>query len=276
VLLCQFGHVASSGTLIAAGMSRRALGRLASDAAVWHPRRGILACEHLDGDARLAVSVGARLDCVSVLRERKIWTGDDRRLHLRLPPSGRISHPERLPPKACVHWSSRASGNDRLRTSVLSAVRQAMSCLPGDDLIAALESAVYYKAISLAEFEQTVNSAPEHLRSLLHEADARAQSGYETHARLRLRRAGHRVDPQVFVPGVGHVDNVVDDVVDLETDGREFHADSFAEDRLRDMGCEWFGLRVLRIPATLVLTDWDRIEETVCRMVAAGPSSRTR
>ncbi|GAB3398686.1 hypothetical protein GCM10027568_36050 [Humibacter soli] len=271
MLLCRFGHVATTGSLIAAGMSRGEVARLAADPGVWHPRRGTLACSHLDGDARLAVQLGARLDCVSVLREKGIWIGDDQRLHLRLPPSGRLAQPELLPKNACVHWSSRASGNDRLRTSVPAALRQAMSCLPVDDVIAALESAVYRKAISFRQFEKLIAESPDRIRPVLGEADPRAQSGYETHARLRMRRAGHRVEPQVFVPGAGRVDNVIDDLVDLETDGRKFHAETFAEDRRRDMACEWFGLRVLRVPATLVLTDWDYIGETVERMLEQGP-----
>jgi very-short-patch-repair endonuclease len=145
-----------------------------------------------------------------------------------------------------------------------------MRCLPPDDVIAALESAVFLRVISRAEFEDLRAHSPTRLRATLAQAEIGAQSGYETHARLRLRRAGFVVRSQVYVPGAGHLDNVIDDLVDLETDGREFHQDSFFDDRRRDLAVQWMGLRVLRIPATLVDTDWDYVEETVSRMVLDG------
>jgi hypothetical protein len=229
----------------------------------------MFACEHLKGDVRLALSAGGRLDCVSALRERGIWTGADDRIHLRMPASGHL-HDVQSAERLCIHWSGSASGPDPLRVSTTAALRQAMGCLPPDDMIAALESAAFKKAISRPAFEALRDGCPARLRTALAQARIGPQSGYETHSRLRLQRAGYTVEPQVFVPGVGHIDNLVDDIVDLETDGRAFHADTFYEDRERDLAAQWMGLRVIRVPATMVDTQWDYIEETVARMVREG------
>jgi very-short-patch-repair endonuclease len=268
VLLCDYGHVATSGALVSHGMSRRDVARLAADAAVWHPRRGTLACEHLVGDARLVVQLGARLDCLSVLREKKIWTGHDTRLHLHLARGCRVARPDLVPENVRIHWSRNASAGDRIRVSVPVALHTAMTCLDDpEDVVATLESARYLRAISAATFRRLIDAAPTRLRPMLDLAQEGPQSGYETKSRLRLQRAGFEVRAQVFIPGVGHVDNLINDVVDLETDGREFHANSFEADRRRDLAAEWMGIRTLRVPATMVDTDWDYIEETIGRMV---------
>ena len=142
-----------------------------------------------------------------------------------------------------------------------------MDCLPPDDVVAALESALYLKEISLATFERLIRDAPARLQSTLAEAEPGAQSGYETHARLRLRRAGYRVEIQAEIPGVGHIDTLVEGVVDLEIDGRAHHAETFEEDRKRDLAAEWIGIRVLRVPARMVDTDWHYVASTIARMV---------
>ena len=248
-------------------MSRRQIARATEDAAVWHPRRGTFACAHLVGDARTAVASGARLDCVSVLREQGIWVGEDSRLHLRLPPSGRLRMSDALPKNTCVHWSKSASGDHPLRVSIEASLRQAMGCLPPDDMVAALESALHLRKISRSTFDRLIEEAPARLRSTLREAEPGAQSGYETLARLRLRRMGYRVVIQAAIPGVGHVDALIEDAVALEIDGRAFHAETFVEDRRRDLAAEWIGIRVLRIPATMVNSDWHYVASTITRMV---------
>jgi very-short-patch-repair endonuclease len=62
----------------------------------------------------------------------------------------------------------------------------------------------------------------------------------------------------------------------VDTDGRAFHAETFEEDRRRDLGTEWIGLRSLRIPATYVFTEWDWVSETIARLVREGLAIRRR
>ena len=318
-MLCELGHVASTRDLLRRGLSRHQVERLAARPDVVKVRRGVLACAHLGTLEGFAAGCGAQIDCVSILREKGIWAGEERRSHLRLPPGGhlppsdesevsvsdiqgqfgpRVGADDRIrrltvggtvrlsrQPDATRtyydpdghevvwHWA-RLSERTPLRVTTASALAQAMACLPPDDLVAALESALHLRAISRRTFEQFITDAPRRLRAVLAEAEPGAQSGAETHVRLRFRRAGYRVRPQVFVPGVGHVDNLIEDVVALDTDGRAFHAETFDEDRRRDLGTEWIGLRALRIPATYVFTEWDLVSETVARMVRDGLAIR--
>ncbi|HWD61602.1 MAG TPA: hypothetical protein VG369_03835 [Humibacter sp.] len=197
--------------------------------------------------------------------------GDDRHHHLCIHPGARTPDVDRK--TTVVHWRP-TSGRDRLRVTVVQALEQAMACLPPDDVVAALESALYLKRITRNEFDRLIRDAPRRLRSVLAEAEPGAQSGPETHVRLRLRRAGYRVQPQVFIPGVGHVDNLIEDVLALETDGRAYHAETFEEDRRRDLGTEWIGIRTLRIPANYVFTEWEWVSETVARMVRDGLANK--
>ena len=62
-----------------------------------------------------------------------------------------------------------------------------------------------------------------------------SQSLIECLARFLLRRAGFHVESQVNVPGMGHLDLMVDGRLGIETDGAGFHMDrtSFEEDRRR-------------------------------------------
>jgi hypothetical protein len=158
----------------------------------------------------------------------------------------------------------------------MDAMREAMRCLPRDDVVAALESALHLKEISSSELDQLMIEAPLRLRPALREVTPGAQSGYETKARLGFSRLGHRVEIQVHIPGVGHIDTLIDGVVNLEIDGRATHAETFEEDRDRDMGTELFGIRSLRIPAIWIDTRWDEVVAVVEKMIAGVRRARTR
>lgn len=311
IVLCGLGHVATTAQLLGAGVQRRALGQLLGSRRAERLRRGLFVCTHLPTLERLAASLGARLDCVSVLRENGIWAAEDLRLHLRVPSHGdapnvqaRFSggvdalliaqaerstevHDEpslagilRSDPRRGIetHWGGddgrSPGGPTAAPVSVLAALHQAMSCLDPDDVVAALESALYLRKISRDELSALVAAAPRRLASALREIDDGAQSGVETRVRLGFRRLGFRVVPQAYVPGVGHVDNLVEDCVAVESDGRRFHASSLEDDYDRDMASEYLGVRVLRVSPRIVLHQWPWLAETVTRMVQRARDGR--
>ena len=156
----------------------------------------------------------------------------------------------------------------------MDALREAVNCLPSDDVVAALESALHLKKISPSQLDELMLTAPLRLQPVMALVTPGAQSGYETKARLGFQRLGHTVEIQVRVPGVGHIDTLIDGVVNLEIDGRETHAETFEEDRERDLGTELAGIRSLRIPATWVDTRWAEVVAAVERMVDGATSSR--
>lgn len=295
-LLCMLGHVATRRDLESTGLSRSQISALARGSDVRRPRRGTFVCRHLSEAEATAAAVGGRLDCVAVLARHAIWVGHTNGLHIRMPAHAGAASRHRLEQtrhalsattlgvlgsrRLTVHWSSctpPAIGR-RLEVPVLFALRQAMTCLPPDDYLGAVESAIHLGQLTRAGLDELIGAAPARLGPLLSQLVPGAQSGYETIARLRLRRAGHAVEIQVPVRGVGHVDLLIDGVVVLEIDGREFHADTFETDRARDLGTEGAGLRTLRIAAVWVDTRWEEVLAVIERMVsdAKGGAARVK
>ncbi|WP_298227334.1 DUF559 domain-containing protein [Gryllotalpicola sp.] len=271
--LCALSHVATTAQLITAGYSRGAVAALSGDRRIIRIRRGLLCCAHLTEDERYALNCAARLDCITVLRAAGIWTGASRGTHLRYAQgtSRRTQRMREAARYAVAHWAGESfPSHDRLWVSVPEALRQAMGCLPPDDVVAAIESAVRLKAISADQALMVIAAAPRRLASVLGEVDTefRAQSGYETLVRLRLTRLGHRVEPQALIPGVGHVDNLVDGVLAVETDGKT-HENSVAEDRRRDLATRSWGIRVLRVDPGQVDHDWDAVLSVIELMLAS-------
>ncbi len=300
-ILCTLGHVATTAQLVQAGATRRALGALLGSRRAERPRRGLFVCAHLPELQQLAAAHGARLDCVTVLRENGIWAAEDYRLHLRVPLHGDAPRvlpqfAERagslsMPPSGSrpavgrsvgvmhsdprrgiqTHWGSAEErwrgGAAPASVSVMAALHQAMSCLEPDDVVAALESAYYLRHISLAELHELVDAAPRRLTGVLSEIDDGAQSGVETRVRLGFRRLGFRVVPQAFVPGVGRVDNLIEDCVAVESDGRRFHEGTLEDDYDRDMASEYVHVRVLRVSPRIVLHQWPWLVDTVVQML---------
>jgi hypothetical protein len=229
-------------------------------------------CGDLNANELLAASCGGRIDCVSVLRVHGIWTGDVRgMLHLRMPAHGgratqRLSSSGR---RVVTHWLRPRLRGSKLYVSVFDALRQAMDCLPADDLIAAIESAVHLKKLSKERALELIASAPKRLRTVLREVDTefRAQSGLETTVRLRFTRLGYLVEPQAYVPGVGHVDNLIEGIVALETNGRD-HEGSRSTDYYRDLGTAAWGIRVLLADPALIKEHWSVIQGVVEQIIA--------
>lgn len=310
IVLCGLGHVATTAQLLEAGVPRRALGQLLNSRRAERLRRGLFVCTHLPTLQRLASSLGARLDCVSVLRENGIWAAEDFRLHLRVPSHGDAPNVQarfsngvdalvlaqrdgradvpvdpstarivRSDPRQGIetHWGDDEGshgGPTAASVSVVAALHQAMGCLDPDDVVAALESALYLRRISRDELRALVTTAPRRLGAALREIDDGAQSGVETRVRLGFRRLGFRVVPQAYVPGVGHVDNLVEDCVAVESDGRRFHEGSLEDDYDRDMASEYLGVRVLRVSPRIVLHHWPWLAATVTRMVMYARGGR--
>ena len=98
------------------------------------------------------------------------------------------------------------------------------------------ESAVVLKGLDMASLRRRFdgrNDARE--RRIVSAIVPQSQSVIECLARFLLRRAGFHVESQVNVPGMGHLDLMVDGRLGIETDGAGFHMDkaSFEEDRRR-------------------------------------------
>jgi very-short-patch-repair endonuclease len=150
----------------------------------------------------------------------------------------------------------------------MEAVWRAIHCLDEENAIACLESAVHEGFITAEQLLAICAVAPEHLQAGIAEIEFTADSGQETIVRRRLRHAGFRVVAQETPKGMPAEDLVVEDCVDLETDGKQWHGlDRFQADRDRDLLYEGLGRRVLRITQRHVVHEWDTTLAAIARVV---------
>jgi very-short-patch-repair endonuclease len=136
------------------------------------------------------------------------------------------------------------------------------------DALASLESALHLGYLDENGLDALLRLVPLRMHGLIARLDRGAQSGYETHTRVKLLDAGHDVRTQVYVRGAGRLDLLVDECVGIETDGEAWHGpERFVPDRTKDLIVEGEGIRVLRIARPHIFEEWQRTLATIERMV---------
>ncbi|MFF1571768.1 endonuclease domain-containing protein [Leifsonia sp. NPDC058292] len=102
-----------------------------------------------------------------------------------------------------------------------------------------------------------------------------SDSGIESIVRQRLSAAGHVVEQQVAVPGVGRVDLRVDGCLFVELDGFAYHSNraAFENDRARDIALAMQGGMRVRFSARQVLGEWPQVLDAI-RAVLMQEKSR--
>jgi hypothetical protein len=266
-VVCRFGHVATTRQLIAAGESTGTLSLGVRSGTIRRAAQGVYVCGHADQDQLLAARLHGRIDCVSALRRADVWAGMTWHPHVRVSPRAARIVP---PADTRVHW--RATPPDAFNAWLVpaeNALMSALGCLDAEHAVAALESAVHLDFITRAQLRRICANAPGRLARDLAEIELTAQSGLETIVRRRLRRAGFRVVAQGYIPGVGHQDLVVEDVVGIETDGGLWHAtkEQHKVDLDRDVRSVALGRGVIRLGHDDVLIHWETSLEAIARAV---------
>lgn len=105
-------------------------------------------------------------------------------------------------------------------------VARALMCPDVEDLdsLAILDSALNQQHVTVDRVRDLLTGQrAAHARHLLTQGDAHARSILETIVRAYLREAGMRVRAGVVIDGVGELDLLVEEVLDVETDGFEYH-----------------------------------------------------
>lgn len=272
--MCHLGHFATAEQLRRIGTTKRAVASALDSGLMRRVARGVYACPHIDSDLVIAARAGGQVDCVTSLARHKVWSGIEvPDLHLRMRPH---HHQRRLVPGSVAHWAVTQRGSAApLEVSPVDALLQAIVCLPPDDALASVESALYTAFIDDDALDELLLRAPERLHPMLAKLDRGAQSGFETHTRLLLLRARFRVQTQFEVPGAGHLDLLVNECVGVETDGEQWHGpERFIPDRTKDLIAEGHGIRVLRIARPHIFDSWPRTLDTIRRMVDDAESGR--
>lgn len=291
------GNVASRQTLIAARIHPASIDAARRSGVLEKLRRGMYALPEADIDQRRAVIAGGRVGCVSALRRVGVWGGFDPALHLHVPSSASRLHLDEIvalgrspdvrrtddafwaePGEPRVHWQrGHPLGGRRVRSwaddwlaDPLSALRQAVLCLDDEHAIAAIDSALRKNVVHARDLEPLFAQLPRRLHPLKNELDAAADSGPESIVRVRMRRAGFVVEPQIPIPGSSQLDLLINGVVGLDIDSRAWHRgqQQVSWDYGKTLQAFAFGLPILRILPHHIFENWSSTVEAISRTVS--------
>lgn len=251
--LAALGGVSGTSPLLQAGVSRGSLEAGLLEGKVQRIARGVYALPDADPLRIHAGRHHAVPACVTAALASGLWVvKEPDRPHL----AARHGRPI---PGCAVHRS-------RLPLTHLDIVCQSLRCLPPLEGLTIAESAVKKGLVQLPALRERFPAAREKaILGLV--AKIRPQSGsiIETMARYLLEEAGLTVELQVQLPGMGHLDLLVDGLLGIETDGYAHHSSrqAYREDRRRWNITVIQGVPTLRVPFEMLQS---RPEEFV-RMV---------
>ncbi|WP_427130014.1 hypothetical protein [Pseudarthrobacter sp. S9] len=228
-VLSRYDGVARAKHIAAAGVSDFQLKAAMASRAVSRVSRGVYAVPGADPQLISIRSLPAEPACVTAAQFQGLWV-----LEAPSQPHVALTHSRSYPGFVC----HRSSAPPTLMDTVVHSLR----CLPEPDGLIIAESAVVLKGLPLTGLRQRLNGRND-------ARERRIVAGIVRLARFLLRRAGFHVESQVNIPGMGHLDLMVDGRLGIETDGAGFHMDrtSFEEDRRR-----WNVTTRLGIPTLIV------------------------
>jgi very-short-patch-repair endonuclease len=232
-------------------------------------RRDWLATDLAPDDLRAAAESAGRLACVSAARRRGWWIpeGTDGRVHVAMDPHGPS------PSKDLVaHWSARIAppAGYGLIESVEDAMAHIASCVSPADARIMWESAMRVESLSL-EAVRRVDWPSAAARSCAATVTGLSDSGLETIAVVKLSRWGIPIRQQVVLAG-RPVDLLIGERLVVQIDGFTHHSTSAqrTKDVALDAELVLRGYTVLRFTYAQIVHDWESVERTIARAIAAG------
>jgi hypothetical protein len=297
------GNVASRRTILGAGVASATILAARRSGVLQSLRRGMYALPEADIDQRRAVMAGGRVGCVSALRRAGVWGGLDAALHVHVPATASRLHTDDTislgrppevrrtddafwaePGEPRVHWQPRpAAGHPPVPSwasdwlaDPVSALRQAVLCLDDEHAIAAIDSALRKQVVRARDLGPLFASLPRRLHRLRDEIDPAADSGPESIVRVRMRRAGFTVEPQIRVPGSSKLDLLINGVVGLDIDSRAWHRgeEQISWDYAKTLQSFAFGRPTLRILPHQIFELWPSTLAAIARTVSDAEELR--
>ncbi|GAA1946353.1 DUF559 domain-containing protein [Agromyces allii] len=262
------GGIAHTNDALRAGFTRYSIKAAVDARVVRRIRRSWLATVNAPSSLAAAAWSGGRVACLSAASHHGLWTLDDERFHLAVPPhSGHVRRGGAL-----VHWSTGPIPIARttLVEPVVNALWQIADCRPFEHALATWESAIRSGQISVDLLDRLpmTSAAGRAVRSACSQL---SDSGIESIPVARLARIGITVAQQVVLDAHA-VDGLIGDRLVLQIDGYAFHRT--AEQRQRDIAADrrlrLMGYTVFRIGYADVLNDWERVELEICTAIAQG------
>lgn len=261
--------------LMRRGATTREIAAAVAEGSLLRARRGVYATPSATAEEVLAASLCGRLTGMSAIRAMGGWSWrDDGIVHIAVPPT--TSRLRAIPPQVRLHWQEPTGiGGDATisRVSTADALVRAVLDADVETAVAAVDWALATGRIDGFQFEQIILALPQTSRSIGVWVDTRSQSVIESVARVRLLRRGWRVRSQTRVGDLESIDLVVEEVVALELDGREFHESTFERDRRKDLQITVEGRHSIRVSALMVLEIWPRIELAIEAALRAAQSA---
>jgi hypothetical protein len=241
--LATTGGVAGVGVLRQAGVSRRTIEAGVLDGTVRRVARGMYSLPDADP---LLIHAGRHYavpGCVTAAVAAGLWV-------VRIPDRPHLAARHGKPIPGCVVHRS------NIPLTPLDVVCQSLRCRPPIEGLTIAESAVKMGLVQLQPLRERFPAARE--KSVLGlVARIRPQSGsiIETMARYLLEEAGLTVELQVNIPGMGHLDLLVDGLLGIETDGYAHHSsrEAYREDRRRWNITVVRGVPTLRVTFEMLL-----------------------
>ncbi|NQX14232.1 type IV toxin-antitoxin system AbiEi family antitoxin domain-containing protein [Microbacteriaceae bacterium VKM Ac-2855] len=269
-LLAETGGFISTAQLTAAKIPRAVVTGALRDELIVRVRRGWYALASAPEADRRAVAAGGVLSCVSLLAEKELWVVNRPTLHVAVSPSAAVAPSK----SATLHWKKWSDfGHESLsRDRTESAILHMLTCIPGEDAVVTMDSAVNSKTISLGDLDGLRSLAPVGKRRLFDLVDPAAQSGLETRIRLAARGMRVQVRSQVLIPGVGHVDNLLGERLVIESDGDRFHSTKQQRmiDRRRDAQLVDLEYLPMRLDHEQIMDDWPRQRAIILGIIRRG------
>ncbi|MGO4594484.1 hypothetical protein AB4Z18_11755 [Leifsonia sp. 2TAF2] len=271
-MLQRLGGIAAVHQLRAGGASAEELTAAVRGGALHRLRKGIYALPSASPDAVAAVTARGRLSCLSAARTYGLWGGGDTRMHLQYAPHARAG-----PGTGQVrHWLPTEDGRQLWRVTLADCLRSVARCADEETAVAVFDTAITAGLTTPIALRAVLSAQPAGARARAVLARPGSDSGVESIVRQRLQAAGHLVEQQIHVPGVGRVDMRVDGVLFLEIDGFAFHSDreAFERDRARDAALGARGRARLRVSAAQVRDDWAEVIDAIRNILAHSANSQ--
>lgn len=261
----RFGKVARRRDLLAAGCTPKAIEQALALGQVRKVARGHYALPWAEPQDVILARHQARPACFTMARQMKLWVIKD-------PPVPHVATASGRPiPGFVVH---RISGVPTL----MDILRQCVACGTEVEALTVFESAVVNHHCTIPELRIEFSRRTDaRARAIIELLDPQSMSILETVARYYLRKEGYNVQGQYFQKDVGRLDLLVEGLLGIETDGRQYHDNytGWENDLYRDNFLTINGLWHLRIPSHVVLhrpdimIDWVRL--ALARITAKPP-----
>ena len=238
-------------------------------------------------DARVrAVRVGGRLTGISAIEARGGWVLGGHPLHVSVPENAARLRTQqnrhrridvRAPAGVVLHWDARdvTSRGDAMSVGLRDALHRLLCDEALEVAIAAVDWALHSGLIDEFDLEALMLEVPRARRIPADWFDAACDSLPESLARTRLRLEGYRVRSQVLLETGEPIDLVVEDLVAIEVDGREFHENRFERDRRKDIQATIENFHAIRPAASMVFGEWPLVMAAVRAALAARQASLT-